>query len=190
MFSASLVLPTSHASSLRMAARGCAFALFVLVAGALPVQAQEHQAEHETEALQPFHAAGLIGETHNGDRNGVTFGGDFEYRFARWFGVGLAGEHVNEPFRENVWVFPLLVHPVPDSKAPGLKLTIGPGIERVREEGEASEAVQRGLWRLGAGYDVPLKHGWTLDPDFAVDFVAGERVIVYSSAVGKEFGRH
>ena len=170
--------------------RTATVSLVTVLTVASVVSAQE-SAAHEPEALRPIHVAALVGESHNGDRNGLTLGGDFEFRLGRLVGVGVTAEHVNEPFRENVWIVPLLIHP----KA-GLKLTAGAGFERVRDEGRAAAAAentpakvaQRALWRLGAGYDLALHHGWTLDPDVAIDFVDGERVIVYSFGIGKEFG--
>lgn len=155
-----------------------------LLVSLVSAHAQEPAATHHAqEARMPFHAAGLLGESHSGERNGVTMGGDFEFRFSRPLGIGVTGEHVNEPFRENVWIVPLLIHPVG-----GLKLTVGPGFERVREDG--AEAIeQRALWRAGVGYDIAMKHGWTVGPDVAVDFVAGEKVLVYAVAIGREFGR-
>jgi hypothetical protein len=171
--------------------RTVAFSLFAALTVVPAVSAQE-SASQEPEPLPPFHVAALIGESHNGDRNGVTIGGDVEFRIGRLIGVGFTGEHVNKPFRENVWIVPLLIHPTA-----GLKLTAGPGFERLREEGivegasenTARKVVQRALWRVGVGYDLPLRHGWTLDPDVAVDFVDGEKVLVYALGIGKEFGR-
>lgn len=131
-----------------------------------------------------FHAAVLLGGTHNGERNALTFGGDIEVRPTHLVGIGLTAEHVKEPFRENVWVVPVIVHPTR-----GLKLSVGPGVERIVEPGPSHLTEQHALLRVGATYDVPLSHGWTLDPDIAVDFVEGERVVVYALAIGKEFGR-
>lgn len=130
-----------------------------------------------------FHAAVLLGDTHASDANGFTFGGDIEFRPLRIVGVGLTGEHVNEPFRENVWVVGVNVHP-----ARGLRLTVGPGLERATHA-DAGYHEQHALLRVGVAYEIPLAHGWTLDPDMALDFVAGERVAIYSVAIGKEFGR-
>jgi hypothetical protein len=148
----------------------------MLAAGApLWAQSVEHSYLHR------FHALFLVGETHTGEMNGVTYGGDLELRLNRPIGVALTGEHVNEPFRENVWVFPVIVHPTPH-----LKLALGPGIERI--EHHIGHVEQHGLLRLGASYDFPLRHGWTIDPDIAFDFVDGERLVVYTVAIGKEFG--
>ncbi|NOT44162.1 MAG: hypothetical protein HOP14_06100 [Acidobacteria bacterium] len=149
-------------------------------------EAPEAPEASEVEAPPLFHAAVLLGDTHHADLNGLTLGGDLEVRLTSAVGIGVTGEHVNEPFRENIWVFPVIVHP----KA-GLKLTIGAGFEREHPEGADHHVEQHGLLRLGAGYDIPLPHGWTLGPDLAVDFVAGQHVVVWAAAVGKEFGpRH
>jgi hypothetical protein len=152
-----------------------------LLAMALPAHAQEGSAE----GFHRFHAAALVGESHEGARNGITFGGDLELRLARFVGIGLTGEHVNEPFRENVFVAPLIIHP-----SHGLRLMVGPGVERATREEAPHGFEQHLLLRGGVGYDFSLRHGWTLDPDVAVDFVDGQRVLVYAIAIGKEFGAH
>lgn len=156
-------------------------ALIALTAVLLVIPSAYAQ-EGEDDGFHRFHAAALIGETHSGAMDGVTFGGDLEVRFVRPLGIGITGEHVSEPFRENVWVFPLIVHPTHS-----LKLTIGPGFERARHD-ERHPVEQHGLLRVGASYDFPLRHGWTIDPDVAIDFVAGEHVLIYAVAIGKEFG--
>jgi hypothetical protein len=155
-------------------------AVLALVAVAWTAPARAQAAEREFHRL---HAAVLFGDTHAAESNGFTFGGDIEFRPVRLFGVGFTGEHVNEPFRENVWVFGFTVHP-----ARGLRLTIGPGFERATHA-EAGHHDQHALLRVGAAYEIPLRHGWTVDPDVALDFVARERITVYSVAIGKEFGR-
>lgn len=144
---------------------------------ASPALAQDSDASE----LRRFHALFLAGETHAGELNGVTFGGDVEFRLNRPIGVALTGEHVDEPFRENVWVFPVIVHPTSH-----LKIALGPGLERIEQE--IGRIEQHGLFRLGASFDIPLRHGWTLDPDIAFDFVVGERLAVYTIGIGKEFG--
>jgi len=146
------------------------------------VASPAHAAEHEGE-FQRFHAAVLLGGSHNGELNALTFGGDIEFRPTRPLGIGLTGEHVNEPFRETVWIVPVVVHPTRL-----VKLSIGPGFERNRATADAHHTEQHALLRLGAALDLPLGHGWTIDPDIAVDFVKHERVVVYAVAIGKEFG--
>jgi hypothetical protein len=153
---------------------------FLVVALCLQTQAQAQ--EHGGDQFHQVHAAVLLGDSHSPHQNGFTFGGDLEFRPLRVLGVGVTGEHVNQPFRENVWVFPAIVHP-----GGGLKLSIGPGIERAFDEHAPHHTEQHALLRLGASFDIPLRHGWTIDPDLAVDFVGGEKVVVYAVAVGKEF---
>ncbi len=160
--------------------QGCFVLILVLTVTALASAAHAQTGEAEMPSL--VHAAMLIGDTHSLDQNGFTLGGDVEVRPWRLLGVGVTGEHVSEPFRENIVLVSAVVHP-----ARGLKLLIGPGFERDRH-GEAHETEQHALLRVGVGYDVPLRHGWTFDPDVAVDFVSGERVLVYAFAIGKEFG--
>lgn len=152
--------------------------LALATVAAAPARAAEHEGE-----FHRFHAAVLLGGSHNGELNALTFGGDIEFRPIRPIGIGLTGEHVNEPFRENVWIVPVIVHPTRL-----VKLSIGPGFERNREGADPRHIEQHALLRLGAALDLPLGHGWTVDPDVAVDFVKGERVVVYAVALGKEFG--
>ncbi len=153
----------------------CCLAVLLLSTGA-------YAQEHEAAEFHQIHAAVLVGDSHSPHQNGFTFGGDVEFRLVRRLGLGITGEHVNQPFRENVWVFPAVVHPVA-----GLKLTVGPGIERVFDEHAPHHTEQHALLRLGASYDIPVRRGWTIDPDVAVDFVDGETVVVYVVALGKEF---
>lgn len=159
---------------------------FVIGLLAVIVLAAPRAAAAQDEAVEfhRFHAAILVGDTHGPEQNGFTFGGDVEFRPRRRFGVGLTGEHVSQPFRENIWVVAALVHP-----ARGVKLTIGPGFEREAAEDPAHRIEQHPLLRVGAGYEFALPHGWTVDPDVAVDFVDGHRVAVYAVAIGKDLGR-
>jgi hypothetical protein len=151
------------------------------------------QAQEEPEGFHRIHAAVFLGGTHHSERNAFTFGGDVEWRFSRWAGIGFTGEHVNKPFRENVWIFPVFIH-----ATRGLRFNLGPGFERATEEeiaeGEAagtpsSRTVRKAMFRTGVTYDFELKHGWTVGPDIAVDFIAGEAVFVYGIAIGHGFAR-
>jgi hypothetical protein len=157
--------------------------LSLILVPALALLASTARAQEPAAEEQPLlHAAVLVGDTHTSEQNGLTIGGDLEVRPWRYLGVGVTGEHVKKPFRENIWLVAAVVHPTH-----GLKLVVGPGVERDRH-GDTHDAEQHALLRVGVGYDVPLRHGWTFDPDVAVDFVSGERVFVYAFAVGKEFG--
>lgn len=155
----------------------------ILSLALLLVTSTAHAQDEAPGEFSRFHAAGFFGESHNGDRNGITFGGDLEVRATRLFGLGVTGEHVNEPFRENVWVVPVLVHP-----SRRLKLTVGPGFERAREDAEGAEFRTHALLRLGATWEFPLRHGWSIDPDLALDLVEHQRVLVYTVAISREFG--
>ena len=117
----------------RLLSRSLSVACVVCVAMLISSVAGAQESAGEAEPLPRFHAAGLVGESHNGELNGFTFGGDIEFRFSRLFGIGFTGEHVDQPFRENVWFVPLLIHPAVGHNTAGLKLTVAPGFERARE---------------------------------------------------------
>lgn len=75
-----------------------------------------------------------------------------------------------------------------------MKLQAGPGFDHElrRHESELAEEIHlrtnRGLFRVGAGYDFAIGKGLTIGPDFAYDILKGERVVVYGITIGFGFG--
>jgi len=156
----------------------------VLLAFAVPAALAE---EHAAERYHRHHFAGLISGSHSGDKNGLTVGGDYEFRLIRPLGVTVTGEYVGGGFREDLVAFTATVHPWK-----GLKLQAGPGFdhEMRRPEGGHSDAepahhkVNRALFRVGGGYDIEIGKNMTIGPDFAYDILKGERVLVYGITFG------
>jgi hypothetical protein len=166
-------------------------AVLLLLPLAVGLACAEENTPAEKHEYHRFHLAGFIGGTHNGEKNAFTYGGDLEYRFHQLFGVSAGFEHVNAPFRDNVWTFPFVIHPYR-----GIRLYLGPGFERAKESVEEPESplappatvtVRNGLFRIGGAYSVHLKRGWSVGPDVAVDFVGGQAVFVYGLAIGFGF---
>lgn len=157
----------------------------------MPASAQ-HESAGGDEAHHRHHVAFLAGGSHNTKKDGDTFGADYEYRFARRFGVLTTYEHVGGDFREDLMAFTAAWHPWK-----GLRLAAGPGFDREPRESEhphehaaATDGKHaRGLFRVGGGYDFHLPHGFTIGPDLAVDILKGEKVFVYGVNIGFGFGR-
>ncbi len=152
---------------------------------------KEEQKEKEAEEWHRHHIGILMAGSHNTERNGFTPGVDYEFKFVWKFGVMATYEHVGGGFREDLFAFTAAVHPWK-----GLKIQAGPGFERevadhevAPHEGEAGESGgRRALLRLGAGYDWEVGKYMTIGPDFAFDFLHGEKVFVYGLTIGFGFG--
>lgn len=163
--------------------------LVLLAAVALTGTAAFAQEEGSSE-FHRHHFGGLLAGSHNTEKNGLTVGGDYEYRFVRKFGVMATGEYVGGGFREDLFAFTAVVHPWK-----GLKLQAGPGFERElnRKEAEIAEgetltnSANRALFRIGGGYDIEVGKHMTIGPDFAVDILKGEKVFVYGITIGFGF---
>lgn len=145
----------------------------------------------ESSEYHRHHLALLLGGSHNTEKNGSTAGGDYEFRFTRAFGVIATGEYVGGGFREDVFAFTPAVHPWR-----GLKLLAGAGFDRELARHDAARAGEdahdknvRALFRFGGGYDFHLGRGFTAGPDFAIDFLKGEKVLVYGINIGFGFQR-
>ncbi|MGB9609837.1 MAG: hypothetical protein ACPL7M_02610 [Bryobacteraceae bacterium] len=160
---------------------------------AAPCTFGQHEERAAEEGHHRHHVAFLAGGSHNTEKNGDTFGADYEFRFARRAGILATYEHVGGDFREDLMAFTAAVHPWK-----GLRLAAGPGFDREPREREGgAEAVPaemgkrvRGLFRVGGGYDFHLPHGFTIGPDLAVDILKGEKVLVFGINIGFGFGRH
>ena len=162
-------------------------ALLALPLPALPAD------EHEAEEYHRYHIAGLLAGSHTEGKNGVTAGGDYEFRFVRHLGAAVTGEYVGGGFREDLVAFTAGAHPWK-----GLKLQAGPGFDRElhRNEAESAEVgeagdhkVTRALFRIGGGYDFEISKNMTVGPDFAYDILKGEKVFVYGVTIGFGFGK-
>lgn len=153
----------------------------------------QHESDGSEAGHHRHHVAFLAGGSHNTEKDGGTFGADYEFRLSRRIGVLATYEHVGGDFREDLMAFTAAWH-----SWKGLRLSAGPGFDREPSETEAlaerdsrsnGRHVRR-LFRIGGGYDFHLPRGFTVGPDFAVDFLKGEKVLVYGINIGFGFGRH
>ncbi|MBI4890744.1 MAG: hypothetical protein HY821_08985 [Acidobacteria bacterium] len=165
-------------------------AMFSAAALLVPAVSAQEQKEKEAEEYHRHHFGILMAGSHNTEKNGFTPGADYEFRFLRHLGVMATYEHVGGGFREDLLALTAAVHPWK-----GLELQIGPGWERetgkheaTAQEGSSTESGgRRALLRLGVGYDWEIGKHMTIGPDFAFDFLHGEKVFVYGVTIGFGF---
>ena len=114
----------------------------------------------------------LGGALQADEREGYTFGGEYEYRLNEAFGVGAFAESVAKVERVFASGALLYWHPVGD-----WVLLTGPGYERA--EGEWSP-----ILRVGAAYEIELGGGLFLTPELSFDFSEGEDLWVFGFNLG------
>jgi len=112
------------------------------------------------------------GSRETGDRDGWTFGVDYEYRLSDPLGIGGFAEFVSGLDRSFATGLQLYWHAVGD-----LVLVAGPGLERHHDE-------WRPLARLGGFYEFSLGGGWVLSPAFFYDIAEGENFWIYGLNLG------
>jgi hypothetical protein len=140
------------------------------------------------------HAGVLLGGSSLRSETGFTIGGDYEYRFTKYVGLGVQAEHAFGELKETVFAFPVFFHP-----GGGLRLATGPGFERftgelptgtnedVHEEETEHDQETHFLWRMQVLYDFPVGKRYTITPNIAVDFQSGRQVWVYGVTFGVGF---
>lgn len=119
----------------------------------------------------------FLGNTHDGSENGFSIGLGYEYRIMDLLGAGLFVEYADAPFREFVFGVPVFIHPYK-----GLRLLAAPGVDLERGEKGDPEF----LVRLGLAYEFEFDR-WSVTPEFNVDFVDNEEVLVYGVSFGWGF---
>jgi hypothetical protein len=153
--------------------------LLLIVVCALPTvaQADEHELESDHEVTHESHPnmlAFFVGVSAEGRReNGLALGVEYERRLNESFGVGVLAEHTFGDL--DIWVYA-----VPFAYHTGRwKFYIAPGIEDGDHGNES-------LVRLGGeyGYEVGA---WEISPQFDVDFIDGDQVLVLGVTFGKGF---
>ena len=129
---------------------------------------------HRHEAAM-FLGVGIRDEDHHETESGFALGFEYQYRLARFVGVGALVEFVAGELRDVLVIAPLSLHPWR-----GLRLVVAPGAE-IPDEGSTEFAL-----RLGAGYKIPLGGRFTLLPEFNADLIDGTPTYVFgaSFAVG------
>jgi len=145
-----------------------------------PVQVEHGDAGHGEDNVgheghgkgsQAFNVfAGGSGEI--GDKDGWTFGVDYEYRLSEPLGIGAFAELVTGLDRSFATGVQLYWHAIGD-----LVLVAGPGLERHHDEWLP-------LARLGGFYEFPLGGGWVLSPALFYDIVEGDDFWIFGLNLG------
>lgn len=164
-----------------------------LIAGALiaggrclaadPVETPALRYELEPAAPEiPHHHAGFfVGAStrfakEEETETGLTLGMEYEYRFARAWGLGILAEGVvTSHGRDALLVVPFNWHPWE-----WLKLSAAPGVEFVSEEPEEF------VMRLGVAYEFEFGR-FNVAPEIAVDLTRESQSLVYGLSVGRRF---
>jgi hypothetical protein len=141
---------------------------FVPVAAALlavmvcPAFATEREHEEHEQRVELF-----LGDADSEGEHGFTVGLIYEYRFTELLGLGgfveYAGGH-HDAWSAGV---PLFVHPYG-----GWRFALAPGFEHRDGEDEF-------LFRTGVAHEFEVSDRWTVSPEFNVDFVDGEEILVF-----------
>ncbi len=146
----------------------------------MPVKIRAEEAERDRKKATPEHRHGVelfLGNTQDDGKNGFSIGLTYEYRLSELFGIGGLIEHAGEDFREWVLAVPFFLHPYK-----GWRFLVAPGIEIDDEDGDNNF-----LFRAGAAYEFEIAERWSITPEFNVDFVDGDEVLVYGLSFGYEF---
>ena len=140
------------------------------------------------EEYHQHHLSFFLGGSHHEGENGMTVGGDYEFRFHRRFGAGLDFEYAGGDFRDELFIFPLTIH-----ATRSLRFSTGPGFERElrrteMEDGEphVREASREFVYRIGILYDFFHK-SFSVTPNVAFDFSPNRAVFVYGVSFGFGF---
>ncbi len=130
---------------------------------------EEHGEVHHQHRLELF-----LGNSHEAHKDGFAAGLAYEYRLNQMFGTSGIVEYVGGDFEEWVGVVPIASHPYQ-----GWRFLLGPGL--VFEEHETLF-----LFRTGLAYEFEIDR-LSITPEFNVDFVDGEEILVYGMSIGYGF---
>ena len=130
---------------------------------------EEHGEIHHRHRLELF-----LGNSHEEHKDGFSAGLAYEYRLNQILGIGGLVEYVGGDFEEWIGAVPIFVHPYQ-----GLRFLLAPGL--VFEE-HGTEF----LFRTGLAYEFEIDR-LSITPEFNVDFVDGEEVLVYGVSFGYGF---
>lgn len=170
-----------------------AAALLLVVSPPVIAQGQRGGPEHREERLLKHELSFVLAgtyETQTGGarskssqpghdesgRNNFTLGAEYEFRFPRVFGIGGTVEYITH---EKNWLF---VFPAYFHVYRGLKLQVGPGLERKHEHAETEAVV-----RVGAMYSFEFAHRYSITPAVALDLIGRDNAIVYGVNIGVGF---
>jgi hypothetical protein len=142
-----------------------------------PLGIMAEEAEHspaEGVHAHRHHVALFLGATHTDEEDEFSIGMDYEYRLNPLLGLGGIAEYTGGEHETTIAAAAFFIHPF---KA--LRLVLGPGFESGGDEKEF-------LLRVGASYHIPVGK-LTLAPEFNVDFVDGNKNLVYGISLGWGF---
>jgi len=137
----------------------------------------------ESEEFPLHHAGVFLGAvTETGCERDATdwaLGLEYEYRPVEKFGVGVLIEMVGgEADREFTALLTGIMHP-----GGGWRVVLAPGVEIDRHERHTAF-----LLRVGMGYEFVFQGGYTVGPEFNIDFIENSHAtFVYGVVLGKEF---
>lgn len=100
---------------------------------------------------------------HDFDTNGFNGGGEYEFQFHKYVGIGAQVEGTTNDVRKMVALVPIFIHPWK-----GLRLTVGGGW--ILDEDSESD----GLLRVGLGYKFMLTDNISFSPEYNADLPGGK----------------
>ncbi len=153
---------------------GCLFTM------ALTSTAGAEESHHSgTQEFHRHHASLIVGNTFDEHgENGFSVGGDYEYRLNKWFGLGVGLEYAGGDFEHVLIGIPLLFHPNEH-----WRFAVAAATE-IHKEGEHEEREREAIVRTGVGYQFHIGNGYSISPEFNVDFSEHETLYV----IGLSFG--
>jgi hypothetical protein len=154
--------------------------VFFVISTATTVFAEEsHESGHH--AFHRHHASLILGNTFDEHgENGITVGGDYEYRLNNWFGLGVGLEYSGGDFEHVVIGVPLFIHPNEH-----WRFAVAVGTE-IHKDDEHDERKREAILRTGVGYAFNVGDGYAISPEFNVDF--SEHETLYVVGLGFGFG--
>jgi hypothetical protein len=115
----------------------------------------------------------------------LTLGFEYERRLSQQWGVGAFLEYA-DGLRNSVFAVPVYWHPGGGwivIAAPGVEHHFGRGLVATPHKSEGGVEIDEDetyfLFRLGVAYEFSIGGRWGLAPHIDLDFVEGERVLVY-----------
>jgi hypothetical protein len=151
-------------------------ALALLVASAALHADETHQDDPHHEG--PHHVGSwgvFVGSATEGVREGdLTLGLEYSHYIARNWAMAAVAEYT---FGDaDTWVFVLpAVYLIDD-----WRLFVGPGFERHAGENEF-------LVRTGIGYAFQFENNWEIEPQFNIDWIGGDEVVVWGLYLARTF---
>ncbi len=135
--------------------------VFLTCAAVTAAQAQESVEEAEKRNFVEV----FVGITHDDGENEASLGLTYERKFDR-FGTGFIAEFTKAESRETILAVPFFWHP-----AEPWRTVVAVGTE-------ISGGETNFLTRVGGSYEIEFS-GWSLSPEFNVDFVDRGTVLVF-----------